>query len=171
MSNLYLAHHGIKGQKWGYRRWQNSDGTLTPAGKEHYSKGMAGVRRKLKEGKIRKLERRLDKQERWLNDPKNKAKLAKANAKSESYKRKQLEYKRRQDRADRAIFFKDFKQNRADRAYRRMSRANPIKSQKFIERYSKARYDFSVTNARRDKAVTSYIKRYTMDYYDRINNE
>lgn len=167
-SSLYLAHYGIKGQKWGYRRWQNSDGTLTPAGKEHYSKGMAGVRRKLKEGKIRKLERRLDNQERWLNDPKNKTKLAKAKAKSESYKRKQLEYERRQDRADRAILFKDFKQNRANRAYRRMSRANPIKSQRFIERYSKVRYDFSVTNARRDKAVASYIKRYSMEYYDGI---
>ena len=29
----YLAHHGIKGQKWGVRRFQNPDGTLTAAGK------------------------------------------------------------------------------------------------------------------------------------------
>lgn len=28
-----LAHHGIKGQKWGVRRFQNADGTLTPEGK------------------------------------------------------------------------------------------------------------------------------------------
>ena len=33
----YLAHHGIKGQKWGIRRFQNPDGSLTPAGKERYS--------------------------------------------------------------------------------------------------------------------------------------
>ena len=26
-------HHGIKGMKWGIRRYQNSDGSLTPAGK------------------------------------------------------------------------------------------------------------------------------------------
>lgn len=31
-----LYHHGIKGQKWGMRRYQNEDGTLTPAGKERY---------------------------------------------------------------------------------------------------------------------------------------
>jgi len=31
-----IAHHGIKGQKWGTRRWQNEDGSLTPAGREHY---------------------------------------------------------------------------------------------------------------------------------------
>lgn len=29
-----LQHHGIKGQRWGVRRFQNSDGTLTSAGKK-----------------------------------------------------------------------------------------------------------------------------------------
>lgn len=32
----YLSHHGIKGQKWGIRRYQNEDGTLTAAGKKRY---------------------------------------------------------------------------------------------------------------------------------------
>ena len=32
----YLAHHGIKGQKWGIRRYQNPDGSLTTAGKARY---------------------------------------------------------------------------------------------------------------------------------------
>lgn len=35
-NNLYLAHHGILGMKWGVRRYQNADGTLTAAGKKHY---------------------------------------------------------------------------------------------------------------------------------------
>lgn len=29
-----LQHHGIKGMKWGVRRYQNEDGSLTPAGKK-----------------------------------------------------------------------------------------------------------------------------------------
>ena len=29
----YLAHHGIKGQRWGIRRYQNADGTRTALGK------------------------------------------------------------------------------------------------------------------------------------------
>lgn len=31
-----LYHHGIKGMKWGVRRYQNPDGTLTAAGKKKY---------------------------------------------------------------------------------------------------------------------------------------
>ena len=34
----FLMHYGIKGQKWGVRRFQNADGTLTPEGKERYLK-------------------------------------------------------------------------------------------------------------------------------------
>ena len=33
-----LYHHGIKGQKWGVRRFQNPDGTLTEAGKARLEK-------------------------------------------------------------------------------------------------------------------------------------
>lgn len=34
-----LYHHGILGQKWGVRRFQNSDGSLTNAGKSRYRRG------------------------------------------------------------------------------------------------------------------------------------
>lgn len=34
---IYFAHHGIKGQKWGVRRFQNKDGTLTEAGKRQHN--------------------------------------------------------------------------------------------------------------------------------------
>lgn len=33
---LVLEHHGVKGMKWGVRRYQNKDGTLTAAGKRRY---------------------------------------------------------------------------------------------------------------------------------------
>lgn len=38
-----LYHHGIKGMKWGVRRYQNDDGSLTGAGKKRYSDDNAGT--------------------------------------------------------------------------------------------------------------------------------
>lgn len=36
-----LYHHGIKGQKWGLRRFQQENGTLTSAGRERYADAIA----------------------------------------------------------------------------------------------------------------------------------
>lgn len=38
-----IYHHGIKGQKWGIRRYQNKDGSLTPKGRERYQNTKAGM--------------------------------------------------------------------------------------------------------------------------------
>lgn len=48
MSYYEIKHSGIKGQKWGLRRYQNPDGTLTPEGKVRYG------------GKYGKLRQRID---------------------------------------------------------------------------------------------------------------
>ena len=37
MTQDELYHHGILGMKWGIRRYQNKNGSLTPAGKKRYS--------------------------------------------------------------------------------------------------------------------------------------
>lgn len=39
MERSELKHWGIKGMKWGVRRYQNKDGSLTTAGKKRYSDG------------------------------------------------------------------------------------------------------------------------------------
>ena len=40
-----LYHHGIKGQRWGIRRFQNEDGTLTAAGKKRYAENYSEEQR------------------------------------------------------------------------------------------------------------------------------
>ena len=38
--SVYIKHHGIKGQKWGVRRFQIKDGSLTNAGERRYNKSI-----------------------------------------------------------------------------------------------------------------------------------
>lgn len=60
-----LYHHGILGQKWGVRRYQNSDGTLTSAGKKKAAKlkikqAELASKNKIKEAKeTKKLEKKM----------------------------------------------------------------------------------------------------------------
>ncbi len=45
-----LEHHGIKGQRWGVRRYQNSDGSLTSAGRARYGSSTSSAARRVLTG-------------------------------------------------------------------------------------------------------------------------
>ena len=47
-----LKHYGIKGMKWGVRRFQNSDGSLTADGKKRYSgDNLKDIQKQVNQGK------------------------------------------------------------------------------------------------------------------------
>lgn len=61
--NNELYHHGIQGQKWGVRRFQNSDGTYTAAGKRRYFGTTNKEKRAIKNYEIAKSEYKQAKKE------------------------------------------------------------------------------------------------------------
>ena len=68
-----LRHHGIKGQKWGVRRFQNKDGSLTSAGKKRYRDDDIVIKKGTKQRHIsEKRNIDLNDRETYLYDPNNK---------------------------------------------------------------------------------------------------
>jgi hypothetical protein len=95
MNELYLAHHGIKGQHWGVRRFQDEDGTMTAAGRKRHRTREEKWRDKME----RKIGGRYDRQINKLEKRSSKKlakydkKISKLEAKSEGNEKvaKQLE--------------------------------------------------------------------------------
>ena len=68
-----LQHHGIKGQKWGVRRFQNKDGSLTLLGKKRYRDDDIVIKKGSKQRHISgQREINLNDKETYLYDPNNK---------------------------------------------------------------------------------------------------
>lgn len=64
--NNELYHHGVKGQRWGIRRYQNPDGSLTEAGKKRL--GIREERIKKNNESIRNLTKDIDKNKKDLSE-------------------------------------------------------------------------------------------------------
>mgnify|MGYP000621304828 CR=1 FL=1 len=86
---MYLKHYGILGMRWGIRRFQNKDGTLTDIGKERYAKSLEDGNHKrvriggssasnnsdflktLSDDELKRLVNRLNLEQQYLNLTKN----------------------------------------------------------------------------------------------------
>lgn len=70
--NNQIWHWGVKGMKWGVRRYQNADGSLTDAGKRRYSNDVAANAKKKKDNRL--PEDGLNDPNRWVKEDRERTK-------------------------------------------------------------------------------------------------
>ena len=64
-----LYHHGIRGQKWGVRRFQNEDGSLTPRGEKRYGpEGTSSSKYKADAARQKGIDERKQSKEKYLEN-------------------------------------------------------------------------------------------------------
>lgn len=71
MDEKELLHWGIKGMKWGVRRYQNKDGTLTPAGKKRYNANFESDVKSMSDQELRSKINRMNLEKRYIDLSKN----------------------------------------------------------------------------------------------------
>lgn len=71
MDEKELLHWGIKGMKWGVRRYQNKDGTLTPAGKKRYNANSESDAKSMSDQELRSKINRMNLEKRYIDLSKN----------------------------------------------------------------------------------------------------
>lgn len=72
-----LYHHGIKGQRWGIRRFQNKDGSLTNAGKKRRRINYDAEAKQMSDDELRSKVNRLNLEKRYMNLSSSRSKSSK----------------------------------------------------------------------------------------------
>ena len=160
--NNELYHHGIKNMKWGIRRFQNKDGSLTPAGKKRYDKEVVKLKAEKKklrnEISVQKKADKLKQLEKERDVLKAQSKNLKKNSKTTTQEDKQAEtIEQKRERLLKSTDAKELYENRAlltknelDERINRIDTEARLKSKIVVEKQKTGRDKF---NERMSKAT------------------
>ncbi|HAU85218.1 MAG TPA: hypothetical protein DCW90_06865 [Lachnospiraceae bacterium] len=159
----YLAHHGVLGQKWGVRRFQNADGSLTPKGKKH----LASL-----ESKSNKLYEKSKKQssaqtKAKISDYERKA--AEANSKRAYYKNEEERRRAKRDRALTDIGYTG-NLNKAERARKRANRYDR-KATKYAAKAASMKNKATKTAAKKEKVDNKIAALQGQKYLEQLSKK
>ena len=123
----YISHHGILGQKWGVRRFQNPDGTRTAAGKARYNEGGDKPSNPIKAVGDAIKKHKTDKQRKAALEKARQAKATKA-AEAKSAEEREAERKKALESGDYKQIQKYAKESSTAELKTAMERANTLNS-------------------------------------------
>ena len=123
-----LIHYGVLGMKWGVRRYQNKDGSLTPKGKKRYSKELYSEMKK-NDGKLYRTDYRNAVKNKLSNDKRVKDYVS---SNSKEYKKILREWGNIQDKIDKEYETDDIYK----RAYKKAIKNGGDPKQKHFDDYA-----------------------------------
>lgn len=188
-SKKELYHHGIIGQRWGVRRYQNPDGSLTDEGQRRYSTGIRGRIKKKQESKLSKLKRddadldaksddlfwKYYKMDRKADAAYNK--VDRIESKAENLHRKAVTYSMKKN-TDPANYSKKHEDDMFDEAGMMQYEADKLQEEADVKKAlaEEARKTwrevddvYKENKAKLEKQANKYIKKYGQIEYDKIN--